>query len=607
MSLIKRLLLEAVSEGKREIIENNIRKRLYKIFKHEGHLERVLAPNEPWIEITGEKREQLIKSNILLKAIPITRTLIDIDPTDNGQYLVWIYSVFIKNDHYLPTHPDKLVHPSDTLEKIKEDADRVKSYLKLFEENKALIKRQGHSININDYDTPQDLLEVVKQFRSQTEDGDLIITKKYVEDNFDNDEAEVFFENDEWIIVIPKSERASCILGVDSEWCTSYGEDSPREDKRGRTSMFSQYKDDPLFILQSKSDKPELYQFSFDSKEFMDSSDRKIDISDFFEKHPDIKEAFNEKGYFLDDITQIEHLIYDEKFDEAVDKINSLGYGYVGVIEIDNSQIITNRDVDHSTSDIITEIFDVDIDSFSNLSEFLMTDKQYFMSVSRFTLKAENIIDIFSKEEKENIISNSLDKFGNDIRREVNTDLPTDNLFREVFTFINEKEKIVPDEIELTVDHIDDHLYNDLKKYIEEIIERMGYHKVEDDNYYFTVYYELYDSGMMQFYLSEQGVNNEEYEAIERIDEIINDHGVQQLTDEMMKDIKYAKDNKIKFDEFEDFILFITIEDKNVAGLEEIRHTLQLREYLDSNIKPVNDPEQMRLKLENSIFRYFLK
>lgn len=552
MGLLNRLLLlEEVSSKKKDIINNNIRKRLYKIFKHEGHLEQVISPREP---IVDEEREQIIKSNILIMSLPITMALIQTDPTDNGQYLSWLYKVFIKNDHYLPTREEELKHPQYTLDKINEDSDRVRSYLKIFHENRPLIKRQGDSIDINDYDSPQELLSAIEQFRTElTDDGQLIITREFIENNFDDDEAEVFFENDKWIVVIPRTERASCIIAVDSEWCTSYGEHSPKQSKRDRTSYFSSYKDDPLFIVQNKNNPNEIYQFSFESEEYMDKIDSKIDISDFFENNEDLKKKFNEAGYFESKSKKINHLILEEEYDEAVYEINRLGYGVISVQEIEDNLIITDIDLYDDGDMVLEKILNIDKSDvgtyFSEISEYLTGSSDEFLVGTKFELYDE-LLKSAKFYDKEIIDRDDLD------------------------------------ELEITPDNVDKDLYENLQEYIKTIIEYVGYIEV-DGKYYFSYYYDYY--GEYDFIIEVQNthVDGRVYESINRIDEIKDEIDVE-LDPIIKQNIKLIKEYELTFNDYEELIMLLST-------------PINIRSMT------IDDPDQMEMKFENSLIKYLLK
>jgi hypothetical protein len=85
-------------------------------------------------------------------------------------------------------------------------------------------------------------------------------------------------------------------LGVNTEWCTTWGPKSLNKKYRDRTNMYSQYhKDGPLFIIINKENTDEKYHFHFESKQFMNKDDNSIDTK-LFLGEKDKKEIL---GYFF--------------------------------------------------------------------------------------------------------------------------------------------------------------------------------------------------------------------------------------------------------------------------------------------------------------------
>ena len=80
--------------------------------------------------------------------------------------------------------------------------------------------------------------------------------------------AEIVYEDDEWKIVIPLTEEASCIYGAHTKWCTA---------GRGN-NMFEYYNNQgPLYININKVT-GEKYQFHFKSCSYMDAEDKTISV-----------------------------------------------------------------------------------------------------------------------------------------------------------------------------------------------------------------------------------------------------------------------------------------------------------------------------------------
>lgn len=85
--------------------------------------------------------------------------------------------------------------------------------------------------------------------------------------NAKND-IEKFYEDDMWLVVIPKSMDAACYWGSDTEWCTAT--------RNEEDNYFNSYNEQgPLIILINKGN-GEKYQFHFESDSFMNKKDMKL-------------------------------------------------------------------------------------------------------------------------------------------------------------------------------------------------------------------------------------------------------------------------------------------------------------------------------------------
>ena len=128
------------------------------------------------------------------------------------------------------------------------------------------------------------------------------ISKHYVKNTVDlstiirslsPNEYEKVFEGNEWTILIPKTEKAACYLGVNTQWCTTWGPLSLNPNFRGRTNRFRQYNQSgPLYIIINNSDLNEKYQFHFPTDQFMDVNDKQINVNWLFANGPEIKYFF---------------------------------------------------------------------------------------------------------------------------------------------------------------------------------------------------------------------------------------------------------------------------------------------------------------------------
>jgi hypothetical protein len=105
-------------------------------------------------------------------------------------------------------------------------------------------------------------------------------------------EYKLLHNGNEWWVFSPLSERAACYLGVNTQWCTTWGPLSLNKSYRDRQSHYGRYSDDPIYIIINKKNTDDKYQFHFRSKQYMNPSDRQIDTGEFLSETPEIKHFF---------------------------------------------------------------------------------------------------------------------------------------------------------------------------------------------------------------------------------------------------------------------------------------------------------------------------
>jgi len=124
-----------------------------------------------------------------------------------------------------------------------------------------------------------DLYNIVKQYILEDKKEFNDVLEMLPENEYDK-----IYDGSVWDIYVPKTERAACWLGVNTEWCTQWGPLSLNKKHRDRSNQYSRYSkpNDPLYILVDKNNPLHKYQFNFGSKQFMDVSDKRINHDNFF-------------------------------------------------------------------------------------------------------------------------------------------------------------------------------------------------------------------------------------------------------------------------------------------------------------------------------------
>ncbi len=175
--------------------------------------------------------------------------LISADPTYNpqkpqkmGKFGKWIISRYKQN-------------------KLKrEDLYRIRDVLSAFVRynNRLEVK------DINKYPNEQSVYQAVRGFM---EDPSQAASKSEEIRNLKHNEAKHVYEDDEWLVVVPLTEKASCYYGKGTRWCTAADNSH---------NMFNRYNEDgPLYINIRKSDGAK-FQFHFETLSFMDAEDEEI-------------------------------------------------------------------------------------------------------------------------------------------------------------------------------------------------------------------------------------------------------------------------------------------------------------------------------------------
>lgn len=162
-------------------------------------------------------------------------------PNKMGKYGKWLLTLY-KNKHL----------------KI-EDLYKAKEYLTYFIQYNNVIDIK----DINQYKSLTDLYHKIKNF---IEDPDQATSKQDAIRKI-KEGAEKVYEDEDWIIIIPHTEQASCYYGKGTQWCTA------AEKSR---NMFDSYNEQGYLYININKKTHEKYQFHFETSSFMDDTDTPI-------------------------------------------------------------------------------------------------------------------------------------------------------------------------------------------------------------------------------------------------------------------------------------------------------------------------------------------
>ena len=163
-----------------------------------------------------------------------------------------------------------------------EDFPKAKDYL-------SLVYKHNVPVDLNKVKTLGDLFNLVEKYYSRDDNKNVFDLVNTLDDN----DYELLLSGEKWIIYRPKSEKGASYLGTGTEWCTAWGPYSTNQKYQGRKNHFSHHNNSGwLYVMISRENPEEKYQFHFETKQFMDKNDRKIDTGNFFDNHGEITKYF---------------------------------------------------------------------------------------------------------------------------------------------------------------------------------------------------------------------------------------------------------------------------------------------------------------------------
>lgn len=228
--------------------------------------------------------------------------LIKLDPTYKGgnvlgNYGKWILQLYYNNvknvemkrnyEDFMSKNPDGINHnngqriqaPKMLPSVSQEDLYKIPALLKQYQTLYKEIKQP-----INNFKTLPELSAAINNVQQQGIPIDETALRRYnlikkaMQKGFKK-----IYEDNKWIVGIPTTKESSCMFGEDTSWCTT---------TNGQEYYERYTKDGPLYINLNKSNGA-LYQFHYESNQYMDEDDRSVDIMDDVFSGKDDKEVIN--------------------------------------------------------------------------------------------------------------------------------------------------------------------------------------------------------------------------------------------------------------------------------------------------------------------------
>jgi hypothetical protein len=205
-----------------------------------------------------------------------------IDPTPNHQYTLWILRMYIKDGI-----------------RLHEDLDRASEALTTFHtyKNQMPIKDLGQIKSLSELEQMISNADVDVDAKSGKQEKKSASTQA-------KEESKIFYKGPEGMIVIPKTEEASCFWGKGTQWCTA---------ATTSNNLFNSYagRGDLYIILPKDGTK---WQLHTESNEFLDAQDNAFDLGEWSEDYPWARDALIDVYPGLNPLSSLANTLTPDEF-----------------------------------------------------------------------------------------------------------------------------------------------------------------------------------------------------------------------------------------------------------------------------------------------------
>ena len=163
-----------------------------------------------------------------------------------------------------------------------EDLEKAEEYLQC-------VYSHNIAVDINKLKNLGDLYQVVQKYLvADTQNLTEILNALVIDEDY-----KLLHQGEDWDFYQPLTIKGSSYLGFSTEWCTTWGEYCLNKKYRERDNHFLRHhKDGPLFIMMNKINPLDKYQFHFETNQFMDPKDSRINFVEFWTNKDEIKNYF---------------------------------------------------------------------------------------------------------------------------------------------------------------------------------------------------------------------------------------------------------------------------------------------------------------------------
>jgi hypothetical protein len=321
-----------------------------------------------------------------------------------------------------------------------------------------------------------DLYNIVKQYIIEdTLDFKLILDSLVLGTDY-----KLLHTGKDWTFYQPLTEKGSSYLGVNTEWCTTWGQHCLNKKYRDRGNYFqSHHVKGPLFIMINKNNPLDKYQFHFETNQYMDRDDRRINTTEFWVGKDEIKYYFfpslvreTSEQEVKSEIARISILPDEDGMDVIKKSIGTIDNPLVvAILNLDNDALedLINDDTRNGSVDVyrgrlVIQVDDVNIGEATGVNDSI---NQYRSEASNGWEWVHSDLEnkYYEQEEYSSDIEGIFTNYYNENKDELSSELEVKNIE------------------EFTKDYFPDYSSNeDLKDYFVDDVTDLSYRSYEEEN-----------------------------------------------------------------------------------------------------------------------------
>lgn len=245
-----------------------------------------------------------------------------------------------------------------------EDLEKAEEYLQC-------VYSHNIAVDINKLKNLGDLYQVVQKYLIADTQNLTEILKALVI----NEDYKLLHQGEDWDFYQPLTIKGASYLGFSTEWCTTWGEYCLNKKYRERDNHFLRHhKDGPLFIMMNKINPLDKYQFHFESNQFMDPKDSRINFVEFWTNKDEIKH------YFFPSLVRETN---EEEIKSEVKRIS--------ILPDEDGMIILRKSIGVINNELVDAILTNDEDKIEDLIDGEERDGSVYINRGRLIIQVDEL------------------------------------------------------------------------------------------------------------------------------------------------------------------------------------------------------------------------